>query len=59
MVAPRRSRAGHGMGTPAIGILGKGKEGGMRKAPRYVRPGDVVEIGITGLGVQNNRVVTR
>jgi len=27
------------------------------KPPRYLRPGDVVELGITGLGVQHHRVV--
>ena len=39
-------------GTPA------GVAHGM-KPPRYVEPGDVVEMGITGLGVQKNRVVER
>ncbi len=39
-------------GTPA------GVAHGM-KPPRYLQPGDVVEIGITGLGVQKNRVVGR
>ena len=29
------------------------------KPPRYLQPGDVVETGITGLGVQKNRVVSR
>lgn len=29
------------------------------KPPRYLQPGDVVEMGITGLGVQKNRVVSR
>ena len=29
------------------------------KPPRYLEPGDVVEMGITGLGVQSNRVVAR
>ena len=37
-------------GTPA------GVAHGM-KPPRYVQPGDVVEMGITGLGAQKNRVV--
>jgi 2,4-diketo-3-deoxy-L-fuconate hydrolase len=37
-------------GTPA------GVAHGM-KPPRYLQPGDVVEMGITGLGVQKNRVV--
>ncbi len=27
------------------------------KPPRYLQPGDVVEMGITGLGVQKNRIV--
>jgi 2-keto-4-pentenoate hydratase/2-oxohepta-3-ene-1,7-dioic acid hydratase in catechol pathway len=27
------------------------------KPPRYLQPGDVVELGITGLGVQRHRVV--
>jgi len=27
------------------------------KPPRYLQPGDVVELGITGLGVQHHRVV--
>jgi hypothetical protein len=27
------------------------------KPPRYVQPGDVVEMGITGLGAQRTRVV--
>jgi 2-keto-4-pentenoate hydratase/2-oxohepta-3-ene-1,7-dioic acid hydratase in catechol pathway len=27
------------------------------KPPRYLQPGDVVEMGITGLGTQQNRVV--
>ena len=39
-------------GTPA------GVAHGM-KPPRYLQPGDVVEMGITGLGVQRNRVVGR
>ena len=39
-------------GTPA------GVAHGM-KPPRYVQAGDVVEMGITGLGVQKNRVVSR
>ena len=39
-------------GTPA------GVAHGM-KPPRYLQPGDVVEMGITGLGAQKNRVVTR
>ena len=39
-------------GTPA------GVAHGM-KPPRYLQPGDVVEMGITGLGVQKNRVVSR
>src|SRR5437867_12663351 len=29
------------------------------KPPRYLQPGDVVEMGITGLGVQTNSVVSR
>ena len=29
------------------------------KPPRYLQPGDVVEMGITGLGAQKNRVVGR
>jgi 2-keto-4-pentenoate hydratase/2-oxohepta-3-ene-1,7-dioic acid hydratase in catechol pathway len=37
-------------GTPA------GVAHGM-KPPRYLQPGDVVEMGITGLGVQKNSVV--
>ena len=39
-------------GTPA------GVAHGM-KPPRYLQPGDVVEMGITGLGVQKNRIVDR
>jgi 2-keto-4-pentenoate hydratase/2-oxohepta-3-ene-1,7-dioic acid hydratase in catechol pathway len=39
-------------GTPA------GVAHGM-KPPRYLEPGDVVEMGITGLGAQKNRVVDR
>lgn len=39
-------------GTPA------GVAHGM-KPPRYLQPGDVVEMGITGLGAQKNRVVQR
>jgi 2-keto-4-pentenoate hydratase/2-oxohepta-3-ene-1,7-dioic acid hydratase in catechol pathway len=39
-------------GTPA------GVAHGM-KPPRYLQPGDVVEMGITGLGVQQSRVVDR
>ncbi|HBH03581.1 MAG TPA: hypothetical protein DDZ42_16950 [Candidatus Rokubacteria bacterium] len=39
-------------GTPA------GVAHGM-KPPRYLEPGDVVEMGITGLGAQKNRVVSR
>jgi 2,4-didehydro-3-deoxy-L-rhamnonate hydrolase len=39
-------------GTPA------GVAHGM-KPPRYLQPGDVVEMGITGLGEQTNRVVSR
>ena len=39
-------------GTPA------GVAHGM-KPPRYLQPGDVVELGITGLGAQKSRVVSR
>jgi len=39
-------------GTPA------GVAHGM-KPPRYLQPGDVVEMGITGLGTQKNRIVAR
>ena len=39
-------------GTPA------GVAHGM-KPPRYLQPGDVLEMGITGLGVQKNRIVDR
>ena len=39
-------------GTPA------GVAHGM-KPPRYLQPGDIVEMGITGLGAQKNRVVSR
>jgi 2-keto-4-pentenoate hydratase/2-oxohepta-3-ene-1,7-dioic acid hydratase in catechol pathway len=39
-------------GTPA------GVAHGM-KPPRYVQPNDVVEMGITGLGAQKSRVVSR
>jgi 2,4-didehydro-3-deoxy-L-rhamnonate hydrolase len=39
-------------GTPA------GVAHGM-KPPRYLEPGDILEMGITGLGAQKNRVVAR
>jgi 2,4-diketo-3-deoxy-L-fuconate hydrolase len=39
-------------GTPA------GVAHGM-KPPRYLQPGDVVEMGITGLGTQRNKIVER
>jgi 2-keto-4-pentenoate hydratase/2-oxohepta-3-ene-1,7-dioic acid hydratase in catechol pathway len=39
-------------GTPA------GVAHGM-KPPRYLQPGDILEMGITGLGAQKNRVVGR
>jgi 2-keto-4-pentenoate hydratase/2-oxohepta-3-ene-1,7-dioic acid hydratase in catechol pathway len=39
-------------GTPAGVALGM-------KPPRYLQPGDVVELGITGLGVQRHRIVAR
>lgn len=39
-------------GTPA------GVAHGM-KPPRYLEPGDVVEMGITGLGTQKSRIVDR
>ncbi|HEV2054898.1 MAG TPA: fumarylacetoacetate hydrolase family protein [Methylomirabilota bacterium] len=39
-------------GTPA------GVAHGM-KPPRYLEPGDVVEMGVTGLGVQKSSVVDR
>jgi 2-keto-4-pentenoate hydratase/2-oxohepta-3-ene-1,7-dioic acid hydratase in catechol pathway len=39
-------------GTPA------GVAHGM-KPPRYLQPGDVVEMGITGLGAQKNRIIGR
>ena len=39
-------------GTPA------GVAHGM-KPPRYLQPGDVLEMGITGLGAQRNRIVSR
>ena len=29
------------------------------KPPRYLEPGDVLTMGITGLGVQKNRIVGR
>jgi 2-keto-4-pentenoate hydratase/2-oxohepta-3-ene-1,7-dioic acid hydratase in catechol pathway len=38
-------------GTPAgVGL-------GMKPEPRYLQPGDIVELGITGLGTQRQRVV--
>jgi 2-keto-4-pentenoate hydratase/2-oxohepta-3-ene-1,7-dioic acid hydratase in catechol pathway len=39
-------------GTPAGVAFGM-------KPPRYLAPGDVVEMGVTGLGVQRNRIVSR
>jgi 2-keto-4-pentenoate hydratase/2-oxohepta-3-ene-1,7-dioic acid hydratase in catechol pathway len=29
------------------------------KPPRYLEPGDVIEMGIDGLGAQKSRIVTR
>jgi 2,4-diketo-3-deoxy-L-fuconate hydrolase len=40
-------------GTPAgVGL-------GMKPDPQYLQPGDIVELGITGLGVQRQRVTRR
>ena len=39
-------------GTPAgVGL-------GMKPEPRYLQPGDIVELGIDGLGTQRQRVVS-
>jgi 2,4-diketo-3-deoxy-L-fuconate hydrolase len=47
-------RAGDVLSTGTPAGVGHG-----RKPPRYLEPGDVVEMGITGLGTQKNRVVER
>jgi 2-keto-4-pentenoate hydratase/2-oxohepta-3-ene-1,7-dioic acid hydratase in catechol pathway len=39
-------------GTPAGVALGM-------KPPRYLEPGDILEMGITGLGQQKNQIVSR
>ena len=39
-------------GTPAgVGL-------GMKPEPRYLQPGDIVELGIDGLGTQRQRVIS-
>jgi 2-keto-4-pentenoate hydratase/2-oxohepta-3-ene-1,7-dioic acid hydratase in catechol pathway len=45
-------RAGDLLSTGTPAGVGHG-----RKPPRYLQPGDVVEMGITGLGVQRHRIV--
>jgi len=45
-------RAGDVISTGTPAGVGHGA-----KPPRYLQPGDVVEMGITKLGVQKNRVV--
>src|SRR5262249_46574884 len=47
-------RAGDVISTGTPAGVGHG-----RKPPRYLEPGDVVEMGITGLGVQRHRIVAR
>ena len=45
-------RAGDVISTGTPAGVGHG-----RKPPKYLQPGDVVEMGITGLGTQRHRVV--
>ena len=50
------------MSLRAGDILSTGTPAGVghgMKPPRYLQPGDVVEMGITGLGVQTSRVISR
>jgi 2-keto-4-pentenoate hydratase/2-oxohepta-3-ene-1,7-dioic acid hydratase in catechol pathway len=50
------------MSLRAGDIVSTGTPGGVAhamKPPRYLQPGDVVEMGITGLGAQKNRIVSR
>src|SRR5207237_6526085 len=50
------------MSLRAGDILSTGTPSGVAhgmKPPRYLQPGDAVEMGITGLGVQTNRLVRR
>ena len=50
------------MSLRAGDVVSTGTPGGVAhamKPPRYLQPGDVVEMGITGLGTQKNRVVSR
>ncbi|MEK7716097.1 MAG: fumarylacetoacetate hydrolase family protein [candidate division NC10 bacterium] len=50
------------MALRAGDVVSTGTPGGVAhamKPPRYLQPGDVVEMGITGLGTQKNRVVSR
>ena len=48
------------MSLRAGDVVSTGTPGGVAhaiKPPRYLQPGDVVEMGITGLGAQKNRIV--
>jgi 2,4-didehydro-3-deoxy-L-rhamnonate hydrolase len=50
------------MSLRAGDVISKGTPAGVAhgmKPPRYLQPGDVLEMGITGLGAQKNRVVGR
>ena len=50
------------MSLRAGDVVSTGTPGGVAhamKPPRYLQPGDVVEMGITGLGAQKNRIVSR
>jgi len=50
------------MSLRAADIISTGTPAGVAhgmKPPQYLQLGDVVEMGITGLGVQKNRIVDR
>jgi 2-keto-4-pentenoate hydratase/2-oxohepta-3-ene-1,7-dioic acid hydratase in catechol pathway len=59
-IAKLVSYVSHFMSLRAGDLISTGTPAGVAhgmKPPRYLQPGDVVEMGITGLGTQRNRVI--
>ena len=59
-IAKLVSYVSHFMSLRAGDLISTGTPAGVAhgmKPPRYLQPGDVVEMGITGLGMQRNRVI--
>jgi len=59
-IAKLVSYVSHFMSLRAGDLISTGTPAGVAhgmKPPRYLQPGDVVEMGITGLGTQRNRII--